>query len=468
MSKEERKWHPKFIEYMDFIISHPNYNGLPIDKKTDGTWAWLAPKQSKIGEQRIAWCKKKARELNIKDEPGVYANVMREIHPTKEKVCQICGRKMSILYHYPTLTTINALKKSFGVHYKDIEHISDIWDDLLSKNFNHEKIADFFIKKGNLSLSANSPKDKIINALEYISRTTGKKILSPGVMSNFPDRFDGFHSYNKCCRASQDKGRSKENLKSYTKDRRAYEYWSNGNIHAANNFMGSNFFNETTADHIGPISLGFVHDPRYLQPMSQSNNSSKRDHLQKEDIDKIIETEKRTKIYPMSWYSKKLWEYIRKNYKKHPESIETLYRDALKQNFSNYMYILWVILDKCGSKGEVFLETLLLKPNYEYFNFSYKFNELGEIIQQTPRHFTERSKNEIERYKRIAFLSVYDYNNKENRNQKNDLTKKELLKLSFIVKLLNNDCTIKKSSKEFTKLIEMIQLRIITEIKKKQ
>lgn len=108
-------------------------------------------------------------------------------------------------------------------------------------------------------------------------------------MSYFPDRYDGFHTYNRCCRATQDKGRSKENLKSYTKDRRAYEYWSDGNIHAANQFMGSAFFDGTSADHIGPISLGFVHDPRYLQPMPGGDNSSKRDRLQIVGIESIID-----------------------------------------------------------------------------------------------------------------------------------------------------------------------------------
>lgn len=33
MPKKERKWHPKFLEYMDMIIHHPNYRGLRIDKK---------------------------------------------------------------------------------------------------------------------------------------------------------------------------------------------------------------------------------------------------------------------------------------------------------------------------------------------------------------------------------------------------------------------------------------------------
>lgn len=29
----EKIWNEKFIEYMNFIINHPNYKGLPIAKK---------------------------------------------------------------------------------------------------------------------------------------------------------------------------------------------------------------------------------------------------------------------------------------------------------------------------------------------------------------------------------------------------------------------------------------------------
>ena len=32
-------------------------------------------------------------------------------------------------------------------------------------------------------------------------------------MGNPPDRLDGFHSYNNCCRPTADKGRSDENMK---------------------------------------------------------------------------------------------------------------------------------------------------------------------------------------------------------------------------------------------------------------
>ena len=432
MAKSDKVWHPDFLEYMEYIAGHPNYAGLPIKRKSDGSLAWIATAQSDIGKARIAWCERKARELGFPVEAGVYARVMREIHPTKWKVCQTCGKKMSIYYHYPSANCLKAIKKQFGIQYAEIDHINDIWNDLLNNGFSHSAIANFFIKYGGLSeVTRSSPQEIIIDALERICRTEGKSILSPGAMSNFPDRYDGFHTYNRCCRSTQDKGRSKENLKSYTQDRRAYEYWSDGNIHAANQFMGSKFFAGTTADHVGPISLGFVHDSHYLQPMTGSDNSSKRDRLQRVDIENIIRIEKRTGVYPMSWFSKEIWEHIRNNYSRYPEKIPTVYRDALKQNMSNFMYVLWYILEN-ATDGHAFLISSLLKPNYHYFEYSYTFNEQGDIVSRDNRHYTERNSREMERYTRVAIDSVYDFNSKDNRNVRHDLNAGELADLKHL------------------------------------
>lgn len=52
---------------------------------------------------------------------------------------------------------------------------------------------------------------------EYIPKEPS--MLGPGAMSNAPDRLDGFHTYDRCCRPTADKGRSKENLASYSTDR---------------------------------------------------------------------------------------------------------------------------------------------------------------------------------------------------------------------------------------------------------
>ncbi len=466
MAQDEKQWHPRFLKYMEEIVNHPNYKELPIKKKPDGSYAWIATAKSEIGKRRINWCIHKAQELGFTKTnevyPGMYADVMREIHPTKWKVCQICGKEMSIYYHYPNANFLKSLNKKYGTVFSDCDHISDIWDELINRGVRKNDIAAFLINKGGLDLDAQvSEKDEIIDALEYACRKGNKKCLGPGAMSNFPDRYDGFHTYNRCCRSTQDKGRSKENLKSYTKDRRAYEYWSDGNIHAANQFMGSSFFDGTSADHIGPISLGFVHDPRYLQPMPVGDNSSKRDRLQIIDIESIIKTEKRTGIYPMSWQSKLIWEFIRANYTTNPEKVPTIYRDALKQNMANFMFILLTILETCPKNGENFLVSAFLEPNYDYFKYSYTFNEKGEIIAKTDRHYTDRNQYETDRYRRIAIESVYDYNEKDNRHNKNDLTSSEFATLKSTCATIESGTSFTNCKQLLINLMEMIQKRII-------
>lgn len=466
MTQDEKQWHQRFLKYMEEIVKNPNYRGLPIKKKPDGTYAWIATAKSEIGRQRIDWCIDKAQELGFvaghETYPGMYADVMLEIHPTKWKVCQICGKEMSLYYHYPNANFLKKLNKKFNTDFSDCDHIGDIWDELINNGVRKIDIAAFLIAEGDLDLNARtSEKDEIIEALEYACRKGDKKCLGPGAMSNFPDRYDGFHTYNRCCRATQDKGRSKENLKSYTKDRRAYEYWSDGNIHAANQFMGSSFFDGTSADHIGPISLGFVHDPRYLQPMPGGDNSSKRDRLQIVDIENIIETEKRTGIYPMSWQSKLIWEFIRKNYIFNPEKVPTVYRDALKQNMANFMFILLTILEACPNIGEEFLVSAFLEPNYKYFKYSYTFNAKGEIVAKAGRHYTDRNQYETNRYRRIAIEAVYDYNEKDNRHNKNDLTFSELGILKSICVDIESGASFANCRQRVIGLMEMIQKRII-------
>ena len=465
MSRSKKIWHPKFIDYMNMIVNHPNYKGLPIEKKEDGSYSWIATAKSDIGSGRIKWCLAKAKELGIPVKAGVYADVMLAIHPTKAKVCQTCGREMSLFYHYPNANFLKSLNTTFHCEFTECDHISDIWDFLISNGTKQIDIARFLINKGDLNLSpTTATKQDIIDTLEYACRKGGKKCLGPGAMSNFPDRFDGFHTYNRCCRSAEDKGRSKENLKSYTKDRRAYEYWSDGNIHAANQFMGSRFFNGTSADHIGPISLGFIHDPRYLQPMLGGDNSSKRDRLSLEDIEKIIATEQRTGIYPMSWYSRLIWNYIVCHYINNIDKIQSIYRNVLKQNVTNFMFILWSILNSCGENGKHFLVEAFLKPKFKYFEHSYNFNELGEIIKTSPRHFTERNALEMERYVRIAFESVYDYIDKDNRNQNPDLTLSELTTLNEICNKINQISSIDQLKSELVRLVETIEDRLIQKL----
>ena len=61
MAQDEKQWHPQFLKYMEEIVNHPNYKGLPIKKKADGSYTWIATAKSETGQKRIHWCIQKPR-----------------------------------------------------------------------------------------------------------------------------------------------------------------------------------------------------------------------------------------------------------------------------------------------------------------------------------------------------------------------------------------------------------------------
>lgn len=413
-------WHPRFLEYMENLIKHKNYQGIPYNRNADGKIQWIAPKISTIGKKRIAWALNKAKQLGYKNEAGVYAKVMFHIHPSKEKPCQICGKMMSLRYIYLNGNFVKSLSK-IGITCNTLNSLDEICRKIISK-YGKNFLDDYISEKFSIPIECGEDIESIVNRCEEICRTGQCKLLGPGAMSNFPDRLDGFHTYNRCCRKKEDTGRHDDNMKTYNKDRRAYEYWSDGNIYAANKFMNSSFFEGYSADHIGPISLGFKHDSILLQKMSTSDNSSKRDRLLLEDIYNLIQIEKSNPDYTCaSWFIQKIWLSIKQNIS------ETLdlekYRNILKENMFLFMNILKEI--KATPNGIKFLTDKFLYPKYNDFNFDYTFNESGHILTQTSRRKTEACKNEYDRYQRIALQSIDEYISKNNRRIDTKFTIKE-------------------------------------------
>ena len=131
---------------------------------------------------------------------------------------------------------------------------------------------------------------------------------------------------------------------------------------------------------------------------------------------------------------------------------------------SNFMFVLGYILDKSGEKGENILETAFLKQHYSDFDYSYQFNERGDIVNRSPRHYTERNENESVRYKRIAFESIHDYNEKGNRNLKPNLTLSEIQQLDDICVSISSDKECEVLKNEIVKLLVSIQKRIISKL----
>lgn len=455
----EKPWSKEFLEYEDFIVNHKNYKGLPITKSPDGKYNWIATAQSEIGKERKKWAEQKGEELGIlNNSDGFYAAVMLSVHPTKQKPCQICGKTMSLYYHYPNANLVKAFKKEFSYECDVYESIYDVCNNLKEQGISEKRIIEFLKAKCKLDDEYDDIETLICHC-ELKCRSGLSKMLGPGAMSNFPDRYDGFHTYNRCCRSSEDKGRSRENLKSYSRDRRAYEYFSDGNIQAANKFMTSPFFNGTSADHIIPVSLGGVHDPHYLQPMATGDNSSKRDRLVKDDVLKAMEIEQKTNICAVSWYSRLLWDFLKKRVSNFDAANLENFRNILKQNINNFLEILYIIKSLPDDKGVDFIDRILIAPKKKYFECDYIFNPDGSY-KETERHITERASEEYERIKRISLDSVDDYHDKENRHLSPDFTKSEKGKIKEILGSIKSN-EYKKALFLLHELMDCIQKRLL-------
>ena len=344
MSRQKRRWHPKFLRYTRFIANHPNYKGMPKPLKKDGSVRWVVA--GDLRNQRLKWWNKKRQELGIsKQEPKWISKVARRIHPTGRKPCQICGKIMKLDYVYPN-------------------------------------------KKGT---------------------------LSPGAMSDAPDRFEGYHTYNLCCRQKQDTGRHKENLQRYGEDRRAYEYWVEGDWKAASWLMQVFRKNKISPDHIGPISLGFAHRPKF-NPMTRSDNSAKNNRMTLFDVQTLLKDEKkREKV--ISWHSKYLWNLL-KNKVKNSEDAKKL-SNLMRKNMHYVLKILYKI-HKGGYNS--FLIKNFLNLKYAYYSVSFeKFNpKTGTYSKMIKKKGSKKQyENSSKRYVRKSLLSLEKYASKKNRKMSN-------------------------------------------------
>lgn len=469
MARSVKNYADEFVKYQEIIRNHPNYKGLAFGK------GWVTTGQLATGQQRKNWADKKIAELGITGL-GKYAKLMYQIHPTRAKPCQTCGKVLNLDYIYPNKNLANSLLQNFpylGENSDDLT-IIDIYqinntitpkDKTLFRKIIGQKLKQY-------EYSSEISTENLIDALVCESRMRISNQLGPGAMSNFPDRFDGFHTYNRCCRSKEDSGRSSENLKTYTKDRRAYEMWSDGNHRAANQLMGNKIFKNTglSADHLGPISLGFVHDSHFMVPISTGDNSSKRDRLLLVDLQKIIAIENRERLVAMSWYANVIWDEMKSKISSGEiVADEDLlkYQNILKINKDMFFRLLYEILQY--ENGEDFLKFLLTKNytkddnhlhDYE-IDIDEKGKNFGKIIQKSKRNITKRANNEQDRGMRIAIDAVIDYVNKENRHIYNEITEAEKSYLSKIENLIQSHHDYKAAEEYLIRLMEDVQNKFL-------
>lgn len=429
-------WNATFVDYMKSIALHPNYTGMPDAFKDDGKIQWEAPSNRSGGQykdthhRRRDWWRAKAIENGIDvHEDKWISRTAKLIHPTGKKPCKRCGCVLRIAYVYPCATFVKRCARELGVdlapeplepigHY--VKRLVDILGAAaLSKLPNLLKTKTF--TPPNLG-------EDLESWLAWIEKDyvpSEPSLLSPGAMSNAPDRFDGFHSFNRCCRSEADTGRSAQNLKSYGTDRRVFEYWSEGNWIAADRMMGivrARFHDHPSADggdgppsadHIGPLSLGFTHRPEF-RLLSKSANSAKNNRMSLWDVEYLRRCEDGGAVIAC-WYAKPIWQALR-NLVVDEETalrISKIMRDNQRQAIS--------ILVEIRNRGHVtFLASLL---ELEYADFDVDFNDIviedfitkyGALIcrDRTTIYATEQKARRL----RIGFGALRSYAAKANRH----------------------------------------------------
>lgn len=421
---------------MKAIVEHPNYHGMPDAVKPDGKIQWEAPSNRKGGlykdthHKRREWWRRKASELGISDKEDKWiSRVAKSIHPSGEKPCKRCGRMFQIAYVYPGRNLIRRAERIYGPKLvpEFDEAISDYVSRIVDINDTEallllpDLLATALIKLPDLGTDLEAWLYWIDNS--YIPLEPS--LLSPGAMSNAPDRLDGFHSFNRCCRGEADTGRHADNLRQYCTDRRVFEFWSEGDWIAADRMMGTIHakYSEyptadggegcATADHIGPLSLGYVHSPEF-RLLSRSANSAKNNRITLWDVDYLLRKEK-FGAEVVSWYAKSIWDAL-KHMVKDEETALRLSK-IMRDNQRIAMQILFRLLT--GGHA-TFLCALL---GLEYADYKVDFQDIeivdfvtvpGTVLKEA--RTTKYSAEQKARRVRVGFQALRMYGSKTNRH----------------------------------------------------
>jgi RNase P protein component len=198
-------------------------------------------------------------------------------------------------------------------------------------------------------------------------------------------------------------------LQRYGQDRRVYENWADGDWKKADRLMSEFRKYGISADHIGPISLGFCHRPKF-HPLTKAENSAKNNRMSLSDVLVLLEDEKTEQV--VSWHSKFIWDKLKSRVATDKDAIKL--SDFMRKNL-HYVLIVFSMIDELGY-GE-FLEQFL---NPEYSFFDYKFEafeeESGKYGNVVTKKLTGKNQqNNIKRYYRVAFEKLKDYKIIDNR-----------------------------------------------------
>jgi Alw26I/Eco31I/Esp3I family type II restriction endonuclease len=407
------------------IVEHPNYAGMPGAVSIDGRINWQVSSGRSTSffdyyEARRDWWSTRSDELLLPGsgkEQNRFSIAARVIHPTGYRPCRLCGDLWNVGYFYLNDRLTARLGKSIASgSFHKAEPISvaiKLAHDLggpeaireLAQLFPERR--EFFEKYG--------VSQEAFERSNYIPSPW----LSPGFMADPPDRLDGLHDYCLACRDENDPGRSKPNMRSYIHDRRAFEWWAEGDWMMADELYNSAGpgrcsvcgieLDRVSPDHVGPLACGFKQIPFFV-PMCPTHQSSKNRRMSLRDVRLLLEYEQSTGHPAASWQVRGLWDTYKKRIETDADAAElSAHLRALQDCYLRSLYALL-------RAGRARFLSSMLSPQFAYF--SHEFQDLDPSTfrfssVQTIRTETPLRASLARRSVRIAFDELVAYAEKD-------------------------------------------------------
>jgi Alw26I/Eco31I/Esp3I family type II restriction endonuclease len=426
----------KYIRYMEMIVERPEYHGMPNAVSEDGrvNWQVSSGKTTSFYEYYLArfdWWKRKADELGLSgagNSDDRFSVAARLIHPTRRRPCRLCGRELYVGYMYVNSYLARRWNKIAG---SDIlskgQEVVDAAQILL-KHIGHERFLEelrgiFGERCEKFNLNEVFEPSKIREFFE-VSGHIRSNWLSPGFMSNPPDRLDGFHDYGLCCRKEKDPGRSDENLRTYVHDRRAFQWWTEGDWKVADSLYNSagpgicdrcgKKVTRISPDHVGPLACGFKQVP-FFTPLCNRCNSSRNRRINLKDVKRLVDFEIVQHDSVASWQIRAFWDMQKSGISSDEQSEKV--SSILRSIEDYYLRVLHLFL----KTGHAHFISSFLSPHYAHYEIRFvgldpstlRYTSFSKIQRKT-----SGTRSLAARSVRIAFEELEAYCRKSVKDRK--------------------------------------------------
>lgn len=369
--------HPRYIAYMEMVVSHPTFADMP-NAVSNGriNWQVSSGRTTSYYEfypDRFDWWVRKADELGLPGQGNSndrFTVAARLINPTGKRPCRLCGEERDVGYFYLNDRLAKRLNKTLRTdEFKKWQPASSVLEVVGPGRQAMSILLDVFPERAN-ELKQFGAVTEVFEKTRH-RRTTW---LSPGFMGNPPDRLDGFHDYCLFCRAKSDPGRSDENMRSYANDRRAFEWWSEGDWKLADALFNSAGpgacslcnvkVSKVSPDHVGPLACGFKQMPLFV-PMCGPCNSAKNRRLSKQDVARLLKYEEDSGESAAGWHIRGCWDARKRRITS--DSLAA----ALSTDLRTIQDVYLRVLERLLREGNARFLVTLLNPDCAFYDHTF-------------------------------------------------------------------------------------------------